>query len=134
MAEFLLDPTLKADTFNLGDIGLCQLLLMNDSRFAWLILVPRRAQKSELHDLTPLDQTLLTFEVAQCSQILKDLTACTKINVGALGNIVRQLHIHVIARNEGDAAWPGPAWGAGQRVPYTETEAQKFIERFTALL
>lgn len=134
MAAFQLDPQLNADTHLLGDIGLCRLLLMDDSRFPWLILVPRRAEISEIHDLTPLDQTVLTFEIAQCSEMLKDITRCTKINVGALGNMVRQLHIHVIARNESDMAWPGPVWGSGKRVPYETEEAEKFIQRFTALL
>jgi len=134
MEAFQLDPTLEADTRHLGDIGLCRLLLMNDSRFPWLILVPRRTGMTEIHELTPLDQTVLTFEVVQTSKMLKELTRCTKINVGALGNMVRQLHIHIIARNEDDAAWPGPVWGAGKSVPYTADAAEKFTERFTALL
>lgn len=134
MAEFQLDPTLEADTYILGDIGLCRLLMMDDSRFPWLILVPRRAEMSEIHELTPLDQTVLTFEIVQCSELLKKMTGCTKINVGALGNMVRQLHIHVIARNENDAAWPGPVWGAGKREPFATGEVEKFIERFTAML
>lgn len=134
MAAFQLDSTLETDTYLIGDIGLCRLLLMNDSRFAWLILVPRRPNMEELHDLTPLDQTVLTFEIAQTSGILKDLTGCTKINVGALGNMVRQLHIHVIARHEDDAAWPGPVWGAGKSEAYSNEDAEKFIERFTGLL
>lgn len=134
MAEFQLDHKLEADTIPLGVIGLCRLLLMNDSRFPWLILVPRRADMTEIHELTPSDQTVLTFEIAQISEMLKNITGCTKINVGALGNMVRQLHIHVIARNEDDAAWPGPVWGAGKSEPYGSGEAEKFIERFTALL
>lgn len=134
MAEFELDATLQADTYTIGDIGLCRLLLMNDARFPWLILVPRRPDMSEIHGLTKLDQTVLTFEITQISEILQDITNCTKINVGALGNIVRQLHIHIIARNEDDAAWPGPVWGAGTREPYKTDEAQKLIKQFTARL
>ena len=134
MAVFQLDSKLEADTYLIGDIGLCRLLLMDDSRFPWLIMVPRRPNIEELHDLTPLDQTVLAFEITQTSEMLKDLTDCTKINVGALGNMVRQLHIHVIARNEDDAAWPGPVWGAGEREVYARDQAEKFIERFTALL
>ncbi|MEM8540458.1 MAG: HIT domain-containing protein [Pseudomonadota bacterium] len=134
MAEFQLDSILEADTYLMGDIGLCRLLLMDDSRFPWLIMVPRRPNIEELHDLTPLDQTVLAFEITQTSEMLKDLTGCTKINVGALGNMVRQLHIHIIARNEDDAAWPRPVWGAGEREVYMRDQAEKFIERFTALL
>ena len=134
MAVFQLDPTLSADTHAIGDIGLCRLLLMDDSRFPWLICVPRRPDIAEMHQLTPLDQTVLTFEITQVSEMLQDLTQCTKINVAALGNMVRQLHIHVIARNEDDAAWPGPVWGAGERKPYAPTEVVAFKARFTELL
>ncbi len=134
MAVFQLDPILSADTHTIGDIGLCRLLLMDDSRFPWLICVPRRPDISEIHQLTPLDQTVLTFEITQTSEMLQDLTKCTKINVGALGNMVRQLHIHVIARNEGDAAWPGPVWGAGEREPYAPGEVEAFNARFIELI
>ncbi len=134
MAAFQLDPNLKADTHTIGDIGLCRLFLMDDSRFPWLICVPRRPDIAEIHQLTPLDQTVLTFEIAQVSEMLQDLTKCRKINVGALGNMVRQLHVHIVARNEDDAAWPGPVWGAGQRKSYEPAEAEAFIERFAGLL
>ena len=134
MAVFQLDPTLSADTHAIGDIGLCRLLLMDDSRFPWLICVPRRPDIAEIHQLTPLDQTVLTFEITQVSEMLQDLTQCTKINVASLGNMVRQLHIHVIARNEDDAAWPGPVWGTGERKPYAPAEVVAFNTRFTELL
>lgn len=134
MEPFELNATLEADTIAIGDIGLCRLLLMNDSRYPWLILVPRRAGITEIHELTPLDQTVLTFEIAQISEILKDLTGCTKINVGALGNMVRQLHIHIIARNEGDAAWPGPVWGAGTREAYEDGAEATLITQFSDAL
>jgi diadenosine tetraphosphate (Ap4A) HIT family hydrolase len=134
MADFILDSRLSADTIAIGDSGLCRLLLMNDSRFPWLIMVPRRLDITEVHELTPLDQTVLTFEIAQVSEILKDITGCKKINIGALGNMVPQLHIHIIGRNEGDIAWPGPVWGAGKSVPYDEKPMRTFIESFSSAL
>ena len=116
MGRFTLDPRLEADSRLLTVLGLCQLRLMNDARWPWLLLVPQRPEISEIFDLTPLDQTMLAFETALAGKALKRATACTKVNVGALGNMVRQLHLHVVARDEGDPAWPGPVWGlAGSR-------------------
>ncbi|MEM5502893.1 HIT family protein [Ahrensia kielensis] len=134
MTDFKLDSRLSADTMEIGESGLCRLLLMNDSRFPWLIMVPRRHDITEMHELTPLDQTVLTFEIAQISELLKDITGCKKINIGALGNMVPQLHIHIIGRNEGDAAWPGPVWGSGKAVPYDKEPLKSFIERFSSAL
>ncbi len=134
MQSFELDKRLDADTFSVAALGLCELRLMNDARWPWLILVPRRAGLTEIHDLTPLDQTLLTFEAGIVAEALKKITGCDKINTGALGNIVRQLHLHVIARREGDAGWPGPVWGHGTRQPYAEAEAEKFIAAVRAAL
>lgn len=133
MASFTLDPILERDTFAVADIGLTQVRLMNDARFVWLVLVPKRADITELHDLTPLDQTMLTFETTQIAKALKDFTGADKINVAALGNQVRQLHVHVIARNVGDAAWPGPVWCAGAPQPYRNGGARALIERFSSV-
>lgn len=127
MTRFALDQRLQNDTFSIGPIGLCQLLLMNDKRWPWLILVPKRFNIAEIHELTPLDQTMLSFETSMVAEAMKLATECEKINIGALGNIVRQLHIHIIARNSGDAAWPGPVWGHGTREPYTQPEADALI-------
>jgi diadenosine tetraphosphate (Ap4A) HIT family hydrolase len=132
MADFTLDPTLKADTLHIANLGLCRLLLMNDSRFAWLILVPQRDGISEIHELSPLDQTMLTFETVMVSEHLQDLTGCHKINVAALGNQVRQLHVHVIARQTDDAAWPKPVWGSGPPTPYSDESAADLIAKFQA--
>ncbi len=107
---------------------------MNDRRWPWLILVPRRPDLTEIHDMTPLDQTMLTFETGIVAQALKTVTACHKINTGALGNIVRQLHLHVIARSEGDAGWPGPVWGFGTRETYDEKDAHRLIADILAAL
>ncbi len=131
MTVFRLDPTLKADTLPVASIGLCAVRLMNDRRFPWLILVPQRAGVTEIHDLTPLDQTMLTFEIATVSEHLKQVTNCHKINVAALGNQVSQLHVHVIARETADAAWPKPVWGAGTPVCYRDGEAEAFIAKFS---
>lgn len=133
-AGFALDARLEADSEPLIWLGLCELRIMNDSRWPWLILVPQRPGIEEVHDLTPLDQAMLTFEVNMAAQTLKRMTDCTKINTGALGNIVRQLHVHVIARNEGDAAWPGPVWGHGLREPYKRDDLRRFAETIRAAL
>ncbi len=134
MEQFELDKRLNADTFFVAKLGLCELRLMNDRRWPWLILVPRRPDLTEIHDMTPLDQTMLTFETGIVAQALKTVTACQKINTGALGNIVRQLHLHVIARSEGDAGWPGPVWGYGTRETYDEKDAHRLIADILAAL
>jgi diadenosine tetraphosphate (Ap4A) HIT family hydrolase len=118
MSGFALHPRLAADTILITDWPLSRVLVMNDSRFPWLILVPRRTEAVELHDLVPADRYLLVEEVARAGTALKAVTGAAKINVGALGNLVPQLHVHVVARNPGDAAWPGPVWGHGAAVPY----------------
>jgi diadenosine tetraphosphate (Ap4A) HIT family hydrolase len=115
-------------------LGLCELRIMNDKRWPWLLLIPQRPGVEEIHDLTPLDQAMLTFEANLTAQALKKITACTKINTAALGNIVRQLHVHVVARTEGDAAWPGPVWGHGPREPYERDDLGRFAEAIRAAL
>jgi diadenosine tetraphosphate (Ap4A) HIT family hydrolase len=125
---FKLDERLGNDSAMITTIGLCQLRLMNDSRWPWLILVPQRPGISELFDLTPLDQAVLTFETNLVAEALKKATRSVKINVAAIGNIVRQLHVHVIARYEGDANWPGPVWGFGERQPYREPDRTVLVK------
>jgi diadenosine tetraphosphate (Ap4A) HIT family hydrolase len=129
---FQLDARLAADTLPVLSLGLCSLLLMNDSRWPWLLLVPKRANIRELYELTPLDQAVLTFETALVSETLAKLTGCQKLNVGALGNVVPQFHMHIIARNEGDANWPRPVWGYGGKVPYADGAGERFIDRLVA--
>jgi len=131
---FELDKRLDADTVPLLWLGLCELRLMDDHRWPWLVLVPQRPGIFEVHDLTPFDQAMLTFETNLIAQVLKDLTGCTKINTGALGNIVRQLHIHVIARSPGDPGWPGPVWGHGMREPYRPEARHAFANRLRSAL
>lgn len=129
MTTFTLDERLERDGIPIASIGLCQMRLMNDRRWPWLVLIPQRGGMSEIFDLTPLDQTMLTFETNMVATALKKVTGAEKINVGALGNIVRQLHVHIIARSDGDPNWPGPVWGFGKPVPWGEKDHQAFAAR-----
>ena len=129
MASFELNERLRADSQLVTNLGLCQLRLMEDSRWPWFVLIPQRPGIEEVFELTPLDQAMLTFETNLVGQALKKSTNATKINVGALGNIVRQLHVHVIARQENDANWPGPIWGFGARQAYDDTARQQLITK-----
>lgn len=121
---FELDEHLANDTVKVGDMPLSIVLLMNDARFPWAILVPRRAGLVEFHDLTPADRHDLMDEAAAASAALQKLSGATKMNVAALGNVVRQLHVHVVARREDDDAWPRPVWAVGEHRPYDEEEAE----------
>ncbi|AMS44379.1 HIT family protein [Aminobacter sp. NyZ550] len=133
-AGFTLDSRLDADSEPLMWLGLCELRVMNDQRWPWLVLVPQRPGVEEIHDLTPLDQAMLTFESNMVAHALKRATGCAKINSGALGNIVRQLHFHVVARTEGDPGWPGPVWGHGVRQPYRRDDLHRFAESIKSAL
>ncbi|MDN2567324.1 HIT family protein [Aquibium sp. A9E412] len=133
-AGFELDTRLECDSRPLIWLGLCELRIMNDRRWPWLVLVPQRPGVEELHDLTPLDQAMLTFEINMVSKALKEATGCSKINCGALGNVVRQLHVHVVARFEGDAGWPGPVWGLDGRELYRREELHGLAEKIRAAL
>lgn len=115
---FRLASRLDADSAFLIDWPLCQVRLMDDARFPWLILVPRRAGLEEWAELSPQDSVQLAEEIGKAGRVLARMFTPTKLNVGALGNIVRQMHVHVVARFDTDAAWPGPVWGQGTRVPY----------------
>lgn len=124
---FDLHERLAADTLPVADLGLSRLLLMNNRVWPWLILVPRRAGLREIHDLDAAARTVLMEEIAALSALLTRLVPADKINVGMLGNMVPQLHIHVIARTAGDPAWPGPVWGSGHAAPYDADAAAAFI-------
>jgi diadenosine tetraphosphate (Ap4A) HIT family hydrolase len=134
MSEFALHPRLDADTAFVADWSLSRVLAMNDARYAWLVLVPRRADLIEMYDLSAAERPVLMEEIARASAALKSLTGAAKINVGALGNLVPQLHIHVVARNPGDFAWPGPVWGQGRAEPYEPAAQAAFIARLGAAL
>ncbi|WP_411033887.1 HIT domain-containing protein [Shinella sp. BYT-45] len=129
MSDFQPDERLVRESDLLTRIGLCELRLMKDGRWPWLVLVPQRADVSEIFDLTPLDQTMLTFETVLVAEALKKVTGATKINTGALGNVVRQLHVHVVARSEGDPNWPGPVWGHGTAEPRSAEETKAFAAK-----
>ena len=131
---FILHPQLAKDTLVLGDWRLCRLLRMNDRTYPWLILVPKRADIREVIDLSDDDQHQLTREVAEASRALRRLLSPDKLNVAALGNVVPQLHVHVIARFTGDPAWPRPVWGVTPVAPFTDTEARAERARWQAAL
>jgi diadenosine tetraphosphate (Ap4A) HIT family hydrolase len=131
LSAFELDPRLARDTELVESFGLCQLRMMKDSRWPWFMLVPQRNDVSELFQLTPLDQALLTFETNMVAAALKKATGAEKINVAAIGNIVRQLHVHIVARSDGDPNWPGPIWGYGQAEPYEDAAKQLLIKSLT---
>jgi diadenosine tetraphosphate (Ap4A) HIT family hydrolase len=121
---FELHHRLAADCFLIGDFPLSRALLMNDNRFPWCILVPRRDALRDLHDLAATDRVALFDEIDVVSRELTKLHPSDKINVAALGNQVPQLHVHVIARRVDDAAWPAPVWGSGSAVPYADGPAE----------
>ncbi len=134
MPQFTLDSRLDADTHPIGDLPLCRVLLMDDARFPWLILVPQKPDLAELIDLDEAERGIAMQEIAAVSAALKAEFNPDKLNVAALGNQVRQLHIHVIARFISDAAWPNPVWGNGRRQPYPGHMAGSIVNRlFKAL-
>lgn len=121
-AAFELDSRLAVDSHLLADGPLSQLRLMDDLRFPWLVLVPRVPGASELADLDAGAQQHLLAEINDANALLRAWQPCDKLNLGALGNIVRQLHVHLVGRREHDAAWPGPVWGAGALQRATQDE------------
>ncbi|MEO3430634.1 HIT family protein [Pelagibius sp. CAU 1746] len=132
--SFDLHERLAADCVNLADWPLCRVLLMNDASYPWLILVPRRPGLREFHQVDSRDMPQLVGEICDASRALETLFRPDKINVGALGNMVPQLHIHLIARFKSDAAWPGPVWGAQPAVPYEKEGLRARLDALTAAL
>jgi diadenosine tetraphosphate (Ap4A) HIT family hydrolase len=133
-AGWSLHPQLERDTVAIGDLPLCRALLINDANYPWMLLVPRRPRISEIIDLPEREQVQLMGEIAQASAAMKSATGCDKINVAALGNVVPQLHVHVIARSHGDAAWPKPVWGAAPARPYDTVALQALLVELRQLL
>ena len=127
-------PRLVADTVFVADWALSRVVAMNDARYPWLILIPRRDGATEIFDLSAEDRRTMIEEIARASDGLKSLTAAAKINVGALGNLVPQLHVHIVARNPGDAAWPRPVWGQGSAQPYEQGALDAFIRQLVNAL
>jgi diadenosine tetraphosphate (Ap4A) HIT family hydrolase len=124
-----LHPQLHAETVPVCDLALSRVLAMNDANFPWLILVPRRVGVSEIFDLGA-EQAILLDEVSLASRALKEVTRCDKLNVAAIGNVVPQLHVHIVARRKDDALWPKPVWGAAAPGAYEPAA----LERFTAAI
>lgn len=122
---FTLDQRLAHDTLRLGALPLSEVLLFNDARYDWLVLVPRRSLVVEFLDLPVVEQAQLAHEIQHVSRALKHWQPQAKLNVGALGNVVAQLHIHVLLRHPQDPAWPGPVWGHSPRQPYAAQQAQE---------
>lgn len=126
MTAFVLNPKLDADTIEITTLPLCLVRLMNDRRFPWVILVPARRDVSEIIDLDAADRATLIEEIALVSTVMRELFHPTKLNVGALGNVVAQLHVHVIARFASDVAWPGAVWGTAPE-PYGHDEIDRTL-------
>lgn len=131
-AEFDLDGRLETDSIFIADGLLSQFRLMNDARYPWIVLVPKIAVASEWIDLPQEQQQTLLSEINIAGKILRENFPCEKVNIGALGNIVRQLHVHVIARTSEDEAWPGPVWGQGKARVYSGVEIEVLMDRLTA--
>ncbi|WP_210640423.1 HIT domain-containing protein [Pseudomonas sp. Tri1] len=131
---FALDPRLQQDTLPIGDFPLCRLLLSNDSNYPWFILVPRREDISELFQLDDADQQQLWKETTALAETLKDSFDADKLNVATLGNVVSQLHMHVIVRKRDDAAWPAPVWGKHPAKPYNDEQVTAIRERLRVAL
>jgi diadenosine tetraphosphate (Ap4A) HIT family hydrolase len=132
-ATFTLDPRLEADSIPIGDLALSTALLLDDARFPWFVLVPRRPGLTEVSDLTDEDAQALTGEIRQAVRVMLALAKPDKVNVGALGNVVSQLHVHVVGRFRSDPAWPNPVWGFGSRQPYPAHAAAALVERAAGL-
>ncbi|KRA50954.1 diadenosine tetraphosphate hydrolase [Pseudoxanthomonas sp. Root65] len=130
MTDFLLDPRLAADSTFIADGPLSQVRRMDDTRYPWLVLVPRVNGVSEWLDLDGGQQRLLLAEINQAGQLIRAQPGVEKLNIGALGNIVRQLHVHLVGRHDGDAAWPGPVWGHGHVVRHAPDQLAAEIERW----
>jgi diadenosine tetraphosphate (Ap4A) HIT family hydrolase len=118
---FTLHPQLEKDTFTIGELPLCRVLLMNNRHFPWLILVPKRDNIREIFELSASDYQTVMLEIRHVSEQFCALNNADKMNIAALGNVVSQLHIHIIARFETDAAWPKPVWSTAIE-PYNQNE------------
>jgi diadenosine tetraphosphate (Ap4A) HIT family hydrolase len=122
-----LHPQLEQDTAIIGDLALSRLLVSNDASYPWLLLVPRRPGAVEIIDLDGTDRQQLMDEIALVSGVLKAVTACDKLNVAAIGNMVPQLHVHIVARRHGDAAWPKPVWGTLPAQAWDPAERERLV-------
>lgn len=127
MTSFSLNPRLEGDSLFVADLPLSAVRLMKDANYPWLLLVPRKSDLVEIIDLDDAEQVQLMREISLSSTALRNVTECEKLNVGALGNQVSQLHVHVIARFRDDNAWPGPVWGVVPPKDYEPDQAERMI-------
>jgi diadenosine tetraphosphate (Ap4A) HIT family hydrolase len=132
LPEFVLDPRLAADSLRVTELPLSSLRLMLDANYPWLLLVPRRGGASEVADLDEADRAQLMREIVLVGEALRAMTPCEKLNVAALGNMVPQLHVHIIARRREDPAWPKPVWGVAPAKPYAANAAEDLAARLAA--
>ncbi len=130
MNNFSVDPELEKNSFHIADLELSKLYVKNDKENPWFVLVPRKSSAVELMDLTHEEQCVLMEEVTIVSCFLKDYYKPNKINIGALGNIVKQLHIHVLARYEDDRAWPQALWGTTPSMYFEDFELENIKSNF----
>ena len=130
---FILDPRLQQDTIELGDFSLCKVLLMNDARYPWVILVPKITGVTEIFQLTYAQQIELMLESNFVAQALKELVGADKMNVASLGNVVSQLHVHHVARFLDDETWPAPVWGKGKALPYNKQEIEAVSQQLKSV-
>ena len=128
--EFQLAPDFAKDCVVIGNLNLCTLLLVDNSQYPWVLLVPRRAGIAESYQLEKDDQISLIMESNLIAKILKAEFQADKLNIAAIGNVVPQLHVHHVARFKSDPLWPSPVWGAGERIPYAPEKRQEIIELF----
>ena len=126
---FVLDPHLENVGHLIGDFPLSHVFLLDDARFPWVMLVPRRANAAEILDLDAADRQALFDETMRAAEALRTVSRPDKLNIGALGNVVRQLHVHIVGRFQSDPAWPGPVWGHGERVPYPSHMVGPLMDR-----
>jgi diadenosine tetraphosphate (Ap4A) HIT family hydrolase len=127
---FQLHPNLEKDTIFIKSLKISDLVLMNNKNFPWFILVPRIENASEIFDLNDAEQSRVWEEISNISQFVKNHFQADKMNIAALGNVVPQLHIHIIARFKTDPVWPNPVWGMSESTPYTHQETLKIKELF----
>ena len=131
---FQLDDRLAADTVSVMQSGVVDIRMMRDARYYWLVLVPQIEGAVEWFDLPDVAARGLFTTAQECAQRLQALTRADKMNIAALGNMVKQLHVHVIARHEADEAWPGPVWGVGEAVDFDEAELKDRLIALRAIL
>lgn len=132
--SFVVDPRIAADSVALLEWELCQVRLMDDARYPWLLLLPRRPGLIEWTELDAADLGRLAEEIRRAGEGLRSVASFEKLNVAAIGNIVRQMHVHIVGRSTGDAAWPGPVWGHGARQPYDASERAALADRLRGVL